>query len=97
MAAKERTLKQILVREAVLFLWLLFAGLVVLPIAVWFVGDAVFGSYPGSGFGAFFGMLNAKIRAGDAVAWFLVLSPYLVISALRLMALGWRLSRRPAA
>jgi hypothetical protein len=38
----------------------------------------------------FFGNLSGKIRSGDAVAWFLVLSPWLAWQVLRLAALGWR-------
>lgn len=77
-------------KEAVLFTGLLFFGLAVLPIAIWFIGKAVFGAYGGMGYGDFFGTLGGKIRDGDLVAWFLVLSPWLVWQIARLMALGWR-------
>ena len=73
-----------------MFSTLLFFGLVVLPIAIWFVGKAVFGAYGGTGYMDFFGTLSGKIRAGDTVAWFLVLSPYLVWQIVRLTAFGWR-------
>ena len=76
--------------EAGLFFGLLFMGLVLMPIAIFFVGDAVFGSYGGYGYGEFFGTLSDKILDGDKVAWFLVLSPYLAIFVLRLMVWGWR-------
>jgi len=79
-------------KEGALFVILLFAGFVLLPIAIWFVGKAVFGAYGGSGYGDFFGTLSGKIRSGDLVAWFLVLSPYLVWQCLRLMAVGWRIA-----
>ena len=69
---------------------LLFFGLVLLPIAVWFVGKTVFGTYGGAGYADFFGTLSSKIRNGDLVAWFLVLSPYLVWQCARLMVFGWR-------
>jgi len=58
--------------------------------AIWLVGKAVFGAYGGTGYSDFFGNISGKIRGGDLVAWFLVLSPYLVWQCLRLMALGWR-------
>jgi len=77
-------------KEAALFASLLFFGLVILPIAIWFVGKAVFGVYGGMGYGDFFGTLIGKIRGCDLVAWFLVLSPWLVWQIGRLMALGWR-------
>lgn len=77
-------------KEGALFAILLFAGFVLLPVAIWFVGKSVFGTYGGAGYADFFGNLSGKIRSGDLVAWFLVLSPYLVWQCLRLMALGWR-------
>ena len=77
-------------KEGALFAVLLFVGFVLLPIAIWFVGKTVFGAYGGTGYSDFFGNLSGKIRGGDLVAWFLVLSPYLVWQCLRLMAFGWR-------
>lgn len=87
-------LRRKITRESALFVGLLFTGFVLLPIAVWMVGDTLFGEYGGAGYGDFFGTLSAKIRSGDAVAWFLVLSPYLAISVMRLMAWAWRLSAK---
>lgn len=81
---------KILKKEGALFAILLFVGFVLLPVAVWFVGKAVFGAYGGTGYADFFGVLSGKIRSGDLVAWFLILSPYLVWQCLRLMAFGWR-------
>ena len=81
-------------KEAAVLSGLLFFGLAILPIAIWFVGKAVFGAYGGAGYGDFFGTLSGKIRAGDLVAWFLVLSPWLVWQCVRLMALGWRATRK---
>ncbi len=81
---------RIVKKEALLFIGWLFFGLVLLPIGIWFVGKAVFGAYGGAGYVDFFGTLSGKIRSGDAVAWFLVLSPWLVWQILRLMVFGWR-------
>lgn len=92
MPAADATLRQSMTREVALFVILLFVGFVLMPIAIWFVGQALFDEYGGSGFGDFFGTLSAKIRGGDRVAWFLVLSPYLAILSLRLMIWGWRKS-----
>ena len=74
---------------ALLGVMLLF-GITLLPIAIWFVGNLVFGSYGGAGYGDFFGMLGAKLRAADPVAWFLVLSPWLALQVVRLAIFGWR-------
>lgn len=73
----------------------LFLGLVLLPVAIYLVGQAIFGEYGGAGFGDFYSGLSSRIRGGDAAAWFLVLSPYLGWQTLRLIALGWRLAGRP--
>jgi hypothetical protein len=93
-AKKENSLRHIALRELCLFLCLLFVGMVLLPVAVFFVGDQVFGSYGGHGFSDFFGRISGKIRAGDQVAWFLVLSPYVAWQTVRLSALFWRLIGR---
>ena len=84
------TLRHRLRKEVALFVGLLFFGLILMPIAIYVVGQDVFGPYGGHGYGDFFGTLSAKLRAGDRVAWFLVLSPYLVWQCLRLTALAWR-------
>lgn len=77
-------------KELGLFVGLLFVGLVLMPIAIFWVGQGIFGAYGGQGYGDFFGTLSEKIRTGDGVAWFLVLSPYLVWQCLRLTVLAWR-------
>jgi hypothetical protein len=81
-------------KEIALFTGFLFFGLVVMPVIVYYVGQSVFGAYGGVGYGDFFGIISAKIRQGDFVAWFLVLAPYLSCQVLRLMAAAWRLSDR---
>lgn len=88
------SLRQRITRETAVLVGLLFAGFVILPIAVWLVGDALFGDYGGAGYKGYFSLLSGKIRAGDGVAWFLILSPYLGVSVIRLMAWGWRLTRK---
>ncbi|MDJ0906787.1 MAG: hypothetical protein QNI96_12255, partial [Woeseiaceae bacterium] len=71
-------------RELALFLGLLLAGLVLLPIAIYWMGPRVLGEFGGTGFADFFGSLAVRLRAGEYGAWFLVLSPYLAIQVLRL-------------
>ena len=87
---KPSALGKFLKTEVMLLIGCLFVGLILLPVAVWFVGHVVFGAYEGAGYAEFYGMLSGKIRSGDAFAWFLILSPWLVLQCLRLMALGWR-------
>lgn len=81
-------------KELALLAGLLFFGIVLMPIAIFMIGQAVFGAYGGHGYGDFFGTLSAKLRAGDMVAWFLVASPYLAWQCLRLMAFAWRVTRK---
>jgi len=90
------TLKKVACKESLLLLWLVFFGLVLMPIAIFWIGQSLFGAYGGQGYGDFFGTLSLKIRTGDRVAWFLVLSPYLAWQCLRLTALAWRLSGKTA-
>ncbi len=80
--------------EAAYLFGLLFIGIVVLPIAVYQVGQFVFGGYDGAGYGDFYRTIAGKIRDGNLVAWFLVLSPYMVVQCLRLTVKSWRFSAR---
>ncbi len=96
MSDKSSGLKKIVRKEFALLVGLLFFGLVLMPIVIYWVGQNVFGAYGGQGYSDFFGNLSEKIRSGDTVAWFLVLSPYLIWQCLRLTVLAWRLSARIA-
>jgi len=77
-------------RELLLFTALLFVGTVLLPAAIYAIGGLVFGEYGGGGYGHFFALLTSKIRHADAVAWLLVLSPYLAVQGFRLVLAAWR-------
>lgn len=88
-------LRRVALREAALFLGLLFFGLVLMPIGIYQFGQELFGHYGGQGYGDFFGTLSGKIRNGEAVAWFLILSPYLVWQAARLAITTWRAAGKP--
>lgn len=86
----DRSLKKIVLRETALFLGLVLAGLVLLPIAIYWIGPHVLGDYGGHGFADFFGSLGARIRGGEPAAWLLVFSPYLCVQVLRMT---WSASR----
>ena len=94
MSDNSSDLKKLVRKEFALLVGLLFFGLVLMPIVIYLLGQSVFGEYGGQGYGDFFGNLSEKIRGGDAVAWFLVLTPYLIWQCVRLTALAWRLSAR---
>ena len=81
-----------LVREAIVLVVLLLAGLLLLPVAIFVVGDVVFGDYGGDGYGEFFESMLGRLAGGDRFAWFLVLSPYLVVQLFRMLGLAWRLT-----
>ena len=87
-------IRQVATKEFGLLVFFLFAGLVLLPVLIYFVGQSVFGDYEGVGYGDFFSGLSEKIRNGDWASWFLILSPYFAWQCLRLMAYGWRLAGR---
>jgi hypothetical protein len=91
-AQQANEFKQRAKKEVALLLGLLFIGLAVMPFATFIVGEQLFGAYGGHGYSDFFGTLSGKIRTGDLVAWFLILSPYLAWQTVRLTALGWQLA-----
>ena len=88
--------RRIIARETAQLLGFSFLGLVLLPVAIYLVGKAIFGDYGGGSFGHFYSDLSSRVRGGDPAAWFLVFSPYLAWQTLRLVGKGWRLAgRRP--
>ena len=70
-------------KESLLFLYLFLAGILLLPIAIYSIGYALFGEYSGTGFSAFYGSLHSSLRSGELAVWFLVLSPYLILQIIR--------------
>lgn len=90
MTDKSSHLKAVVRKEVGLLAGLLFVGIVLVPVAIFWTGEAIFGPYGGHGYSEFFGAISEKIRSGDAVAWFLVLAPYLIWQCLRLAGFGWR-------
>ena len=95
MTQPQASLRKSAFKELALFLGLLFLGLVLLPVAIYFVGQKVFGDYGGAGFAGFFNTLGGNIRDGNGVAWFLVLAPYLGWQTVRLTRLLWRAAGHP--
>lgn len=87
---QQNPLKQVAVHELALFLGLLFLGFVIMPIPIYVVGQSLLGEFGGAGYGDFFGTLSARIRSGDLVAWFFVLSPYIAWQVMRLSIHAWR-------
>jgi hypothetical protein len=95
-SAEKKPLKQKAMNELALALSLVFAGMVLLPLAIYLTGQSVFGEYGGTGFSDFFRRLGGDIREGRTVVLFLVLSPYLIIMLLRFTLWAFKKTRRLA-
>ena len=90
MSTQPSALRKFIRREVGLLAGLLFFGLVLMPVGIFWIGESIFGEYGGRGYGEFFGIISEKLRSGDGVAWFLVLAPYAVWQSIRLMVKAWR-------
>ena len=89
---RKESMQRVAIREMVLLLVMFLIGFGLLPVLIFFVGKAVFGSYGDFGYAGFLGELTRKMLAGEPGAWFLVLSPYLGWQTVRATILGWRLT-----
>jgi hypothetical protein len=66
-------------------------GLIVLPALIYLVGVPILGAYGGGPhIGAFYGDYFRNLIAGVGRTWFLVVGPYILLVALRLMFWRWR-------
>jgi len=82
-----------ILKETLLLLALLVAGLLGLPALIYLVGQTLVGQYPG-GLSAFYLALADALAAANPFAWLLVASPLLVWQLIRLwFRLGRRRSR----
>ncbi len=80
-----RNWRKTLKREGIVFLVLLLCGLLLVPVTIYFAGNAVFGNYQTyDGIGSFLRRFFAGLTQGDGPLWFIVLSPWLAIQCLRL-------------
>lgn len=72
-------------RELLIAVALLGFGALLLPYAIYFVGQRVVGEYEGEGGPVGLGVaLWGALLRGQWAAWLLVLSPYLVVQLVRL-------------
>lgn len=82
-------------RETAIVAGALLVGLVLLPLAIWSVGQAFIGPYEGGdGALALAEKLWLDALALEPTAWLLVLSPYALAQLCRLL---WRAWRGPAS
>lgn len=84
-------------RELLLAGVLIPAGLFIVPMAIFFTGQTLLGSYSedGQGIGHLYGTVFGDLAAGSLFAWLLVLSPWLGVQLLRLAALPLRRRSEP--
>jgi hypothetical protein len=73
-----RTLKEMLLALA-----LIAFGLLCLPALIYVVGQLIIGEYE-AGFAGFYQAIGTALAAGNRYAWMLILSPYLVVTLIRL-------------
>lgn len=76
-------LQKTVLRESARLVGCLLFGVLVLPIAIFWVGQAIFGDFGGGQLGDFYASLMAQLRTGNSIVWFLVLAPYLIWQCLR--------------
>ncbi len=92
-AGKAPTLPGWLRRELIIAGILIPVGVLLLPIAIYFTGQALLGEYSaeGDGIGRLYGDIFRDVRSGSPLAVILVLSPWLGLQILRI---AWRPLRR---
>lgn len=83
MTEHKNSFKRLLRKELVTLALLALIGVLLLPLSIYFVGAEIFGEYAGYGFGDFYRDLHSKLRAGNPVVTFLMISPYLVWQLMR--------------
>lgn len=81
------------------FLAVLFAaGAALLPFAIFFVGQNIIGEYgENAGVSDLLGAIWSDLRRPRIAAWTLVLSPYVVVTLLRVSIRTWRTTRSEIA
>ena len=78
-------------KELLLFGILFFAGLFVLPLCIYIVGQNVIGEYsPETGISGLYGAIWGDLARLGFGAWALVLSPWLIIQLCRVAIRVWR-------
>jgi len=84
-------------RELILAGLLVPVGLFILPVAIYFTGQTLLGSYSedGQGLTRLYGDIFSDLGRGFLPAWILVLSPWLGVQILRLVI--WPLRRKTRA
>lgn len=85
-------------REFALALILLFIGSAAMPLLIFYTGANVLGRYEGASLPNLYSSIFDGLQKGAASAWIVVLGPYGLYVAFRLLAAAWRASAmRPKA
>lgn len=80
-------------REGIVFSLALFAGITLLPLAVWLVGARLLGPYTNGGYLRFWGDFFVGLASGGLAWWLLALGPYLLLLFFRLIRRAVRVPR----
>ena len=70
-------------RELILFLALVACGLVLVPLLVWVVGQAVLGPYANGNAAALLRDFFAGLKSGSLLYWAIVFGPYVIVMLVR--------------
>ena len=68
----------------IILLLLLCFGLLIVPLGLFAINDFIFGKYSGDGFVGFYNDYFDLLKNGNLFSWFILFSPYLVYSVVRL-------------
>lgn len=77
-------------RELSIAAGLLAFGLIVLPFAIYVVGQRLLGDYAGAGALGLAESVWADLLALEPLTWLLVVTPYVVVQVVRLVRRVWR-------
>lgn len=79
-------------RELIIAGVFILMGAILLPIAIYLIGQSLLGTYSeqGHGIGHLYGDIFSDLRSGFPAAWILILSPWLAVQLLRLSILPLR-------
>lgn len=81
-------------REILLTVLVLAAGLVLMPVLVFYAGSSLLGRYEGASLEHMFQSVYAGLQAGSVASWIVLLGPYGLYLLFRALRLWWRLGAR---
>jgi hypothetical protein len=83
-------------RELVLTVALLLAGLLLMPLLIFFAGSSTLGRYEGASIGRLFQNIYGTLQSGSVASWVVLLGPYGLFLLFRALRYWWRASAKLA-